>query len=301
MRAVVGLLLKQPFLHREPADRHIVRHLPDRLVIRHILVSGMIPKRIHRARAVVGQILPPMIVYHRMASPFRRHVVENIAGNRRAVIWPERREEVDILLMPDLCKQSVLVLVRVRIGQETIERGRDDQLVKGLRPFSSTLAHRHINPSVIRTLHLHDLRVQVNRVLQLSVDRLVDALGPVLPGPEPHCDELDGRRRIEILHDIGSRDFIEEPISEGGKGCNPDLLDILDPVLSAEFVKRKRQVLQVRVHTADPVERPAFFLGKTGIPPLRHADMTIQIIALVLRVHDLHELLHLALHPQEPG
>ena len=242
-----------------------------------------------------------MIVYHRMASPFRCHVVENIAGNRRAVIRPERCEEVDVLLMPDLCEQGVLVLVRIRIGQEMIERGRDDQPVEHFCPLGSILAHRHIDLPVIRTFHLHNLRVQVNRVLQLSVDCLVDALGPVLPGPEPHCDELDGRRRIEILHDIGSRDFIEEPISEGGKGCNPDLLDILDPVLSAEFVKWKRQVLQVRVHTADPVERPAFFLGKTGIPPLRHANMAIQIIALVLRVHDLHELLHLALHPQEPG
>ena len=299
MRAVVGLLLKVALLYGVSADAHVVEHRVDRVVIVRVFAPRVVPERVDRARAVALQILPAVVVDHRVAETVIVHIVENVPRDRRPLVLVERSDEIHVFFVNNPAEEIGLLLGRIGVLCKMIERRRYDQPVEFLCMLAAGVTDSHPDRPVIRTLDPDDLCAESGRMDELFICLLIDALCPFLPCPEPEVDEFDCGRRVEVFHDIGGRDLVEEAVAERRVRGDPDLHDVLDAVLFAEFRERKREVLQMRISSLDLKERVIQSLGEAVIAAFCDAAVPVAVIASVLGLHEVNELLHLFLQLEQ--
>ena len=125
-------------------------------------------------------------------------------------------------------------------------------------------------------------------MLQVAVDALPDALGAVVPSPQfaGGKELLDGKG-IKILENISRRDLVEVAVAERSERTLPDKLCVLAVIELEELGEGHRKILQVRVLALDVSKLHLGRRAGTLITTLGHTSVTVDIVALVLRLEEL--------------
>ena len=223
-----------------------------------------------------------MIEHHKMSAGLVCHVLEEIVGDVRRVALFGTDSHGEILLMDYLGEQLFLFRAGIAVAEEQLERGADDKLVElfGLAVYGDI-------DLVVFTLDVGDFGVEQSGMLQVAVDALPDALGAVVPSPQfaGGKELLDGEG-IKILENISRRDLVEVAVAEGSERTLPDELCVLAVVELEELGEGHRKILQVRVLALDVSKLHLGRRAGTLITTLGHTSVTVDIVALVLRLEE---------------
>ena len=253
------------------------------LVKRNILHALVVAQGEGDERLVGDSVGPAMIEHHKMSAGLVCHVLEEIVGDVRRVALFGTDSHGEILLMDYLGEQLFLFRAGIAVAEEQLERGADDKLVElfGLAVYGDI-------DLVVFTLDVGDFGVEQSGMLQVAVDALPDALGAVVPSPQfaGGKELLDGEG-IKILENISRRDLVEVAVAEGSERTLPDELCVLAVVELEELGEGHRKILQVRVLALDVSKLHLGRRAGTLITTLGHTSVTVDIVALVLRLEEL--------------
>ena len=230
MRTVIDFLSVQFILDRETDLLHIFVHGLHDSVIIHIRSTGVVSQSIDSRRAVSVEILPSVVVDHRMSQSFRDHVINHVTGDVRALARFEGSDIVAVSFMDDPAEQIFFFIRSISVVLEQIKRSGDDESVEFFSLLNAVLASDSDQDLAFRSLDFDDFSLQHCRMFQFSVDALVDLLRSILPGPKTQIHEFQSSRDIQVLHDQSGRDLIEETVPERSERSDPDPLDFFHTV-----------------------------------------------------------------------